>query len=96
MTNELIIKYSLGFAITIFYLQYTIRYSISFRTNLLFTGRLKTFHFFMMWLIPFFWILILKSLTKTTPGSYEIKNKKNPDSFTESGLGQWAEPPPDN
>lgn len=31
----------------------------------------------MIWLIPFIWIFILKSLLKNTPGSYEIKNKNH-------------------
>jgi hypothetical protein len=50
----------------------------------------------MIWLIPFAWILLLKGLTKSTPGSFEFKDKKDKESFTESGLGIWADPPPDN
>jgi hypothetical protein len=50
----------------------------------------------MIWMIPFVWIFILKSLTKPTPGSYKFDNKKNPDSFTERGLGIWADSPPSN
>jgi hypothetical protein len=38
----------------------------------------------MIWLIPFIWILILKSLTKSTPGSYEVKNKIEPKPFSDN------------
>jgi hypothetical protein len=38
----------------------------------------------MIWLIPFIWIFILKSLTKFTPGSYEIKNKGNYKPFSDN------------
>ena len=62
----------------------------------MFTGYLKAFHFLMIWLIPFVWIFILKSLTKSTPGSYKFDNKENSNSFTESGLGIWADSPPGN
>jgi len=95
MSRE-IIKYSLIIILALFYIVYTIRFSFVFKKNILFTGRLKTFHLFMFWIIPFIWILILKSLLKSTPGSYEFEDKKNPESFTESGLGIWADPPPNN
>ena len=95
MSKE-IIKYSLIIILTVFYIVYTIRFSLAFKKNVLLTGRLKTFHFFMFWIIPFIWILILKSVMKSTPGSYEFEDKKNLESFTESGIGIWADPPPDN
>ena len=38
----------------------------------------------MIWIIPFIWILLLKSLTKSTPGSYEIKNKDNTKPFSDN------------
>lgn len=38
----------------------------------------------MMWTVPFVWILILKALTKTTPGSYEVEKKEEPESFSKS------------
>jgi hypothetical protein len=92
----MIIRYSILIALALFYLFYTIRYTITFKKNILFTGYLKAFHFLMIWMIPFVWIFILKSLTKPTPGSYKFDNKKNPDSFTERGLGIWADSPPSN
>jgi len=38
----------------------------------------------MIWLVPFIWILILKSLTPSTPGSYEIKDKGNSKPFSDN------------
>ena len=92
MTKE-IIKYSIASALILFYLIYTIRYSIRFNRNSVFNGRVRVFHFIMIWLIPFVWIFLLTSLMKSTPGSFEVKEKRNPESFTESGLGALADTP---
>ncbi|MEO6229889.1 MAG: hypothetical protein ABIP10_07165 [Ferruginibacter sp.] len=72
---------------------YSFIYTIKFRKTKLFTGNVKTFHLLMIWLVPFIWIFMLKSVTKSTPGSHEFPDKKNPSTFTESGLGMWADPP---
>ena len=93
MTKEVII-YSIVTAWILFYLMYTIKYSIVFKTNVIFTGKTKTFHLIMIWLVPFLWIFLLKSLMKSTPGSFEINEKKNPESFTDIGLGKRIDPPP--
>ena len=93
MPKEIIIKYSILFALILFNLIYTISYSIEFKKNIVFTGQLKKFHFIMIWVVPFLWIFLLKSLMKPTPGSHKFKVKKDPDSFTESGLGVWAGSP---
>jgi hypothetical protein len=75
------IKYIILLVLALAYLIYTVRYSVVFEKNVLFKGHLKTFHFIMIWLIPFVWIFILKILTKSTPGSHEIENKKDSDPF---------------
>lgn len=59
------------------YLVFTIRYSFVLAKSPLFTGGLKTFHLIMIWIIPFFWILLLQAISKTTPGSHEIEDKKS-------------------
>ena len=81
MTKEVVVKYSILFALILFYLIYTIRYSLVFKKNTIFSGRLKAFHFCMIWLIPFIWILLLKGFTKSTPGSHELEKKKDSDPF---------------
>ncbi|MEO5942161.1 MAG: hypothetical protein ABIP30_02265 [Ferruginibacter sp.] len=55
------------------------------RQNILFSKGIRTFHLVMIWVIPFIWILILKALTKRTPGSYEVENKSEPEPFSKSG-----------
>lgn len=89
METKLIIKYALLALLIVFYLVYTIRYAIKFKNNNYFTGRRKTFHSVMIWLFPFFWILILKSFVKPIPGSYEFKDKKDPDKF-EDNTTDWV------
>src|SRR5450631_4418134 len=41
-------------------------------------------HLVLIWLIPFLWILLLKALTKATPGSFEIENKESPIPFSDN------------
>ena len=57
------------------YLIYTFRYALILRNSLLFTGRLKVLHHVLIWLIPFVWIWLLKSFSKTEPGSHEVPEK---------------------
>ena len=84
MTIEIITQALVICGIIIFYLIFTVRYFLVFRKNVIFTGKIKAFHLIMIWLIPFIWILILKSLTKSTPGSYEIENKSEPNPFSDN------------
>jgi len=84
MTRESIVRDLIISAAIIFYLIFTIRYFFVFRKNVVFTGKIKAFHLIMIWLVPFIWILILKSLTQSTPGSYEVKNKGNSKPFSDN------------
>lgn len=59
------------------YLVFTIRYSFVLVKSPLFSDGLKTFHLVLIWIIPFFWILLLQAISKTTPGSHEIEDKKS-------------------
>ncbi len=84
MNKEIIIRdliISLGI---IFYFIITIRYFLTFRYNKIFTGKIKVFHLVMIWLIPFVWILMLKSLTTSTPGSHEVKDKNSLQPFSDN------------
>lgn len=89
---KMVFKYLILTIIFVFYVVYTLRFSIVFRRNILFSGVIRTFHLIMFWLIPFVWIFILKSVMKSTPGSAHFPNKENPESSTESGLGIWIDP----
>jgi hypothetical protein len=78
MTKQITILHLALGVILFFYFFLTVRYFLVIRKSLIFTGKVKSFHLIMVWLIPFVWILILKNITKPTPGSYEVKNKDLP------------------
>jgi len=88
----MILEYSLFAALVICYIVYSFRFTRTFLKNIYFTGGIKTFHLFMIWLVPFLWIFIIKSVTKPTPGSGKFVDKASPESSTESGLGIWMDP----
>jgi hypothetical protein len=84
MENGQIIWFLLIFTLLIIYIIYTIRYFLVVRKSLFFSGKIKVLHLVLIWLIPFIWIFILKNLTKSTPGSYEGKNKDNYKPFSDN------------
>jgi hypothetical protein len=84
MSKEFILRDLIIWILVIVYFIVTIRYFFVFRSNVIFTGKIKVFHLIMIWFIPFIWIFILKSLTKSSPGSYEIKNKLNYKPFSDN------------
>jgi hypothetical protein len=77
MPKETIIKYACLAVFAIFYIAYTIKYSITFSKCILFSKKLKVLHIFLFFLIPFIWIILLKELSKSAPGSYEFPNKSD-------------------
>jgi hypothetical protein len=91
MTKEFILQVLIITGVAIFYLFFTSRYFLSLRQNIIFTGKIKAFHLFMIWVVPFLWILILKALTKSAPGSYEIENKADAEPFSHYGNNMWTE-----
>jgi len=66
---------------TLVYLLYTLRYTLGFKHNKIYEGRIRVFHLIMFWLVPFVWIWLIKELSKPTKGSHEIENKVDPISF---------------
>ena len=84
MTIKIILLDVIIIGVIIFYFAFTLRYFFEFKKNLIFTGKVKIFHLIMIWVIPFLWILVLKSLTKDTPGSYEIEDKSNTKPFSDN------------
>ncbi len=84
MNQESILRTILICIIGIIYFIITFRYFVVFRKNVIFSGKIKAFHLIMIWLIPFIWIFLLKSLTKSTPGSYEMKNKTTYKPFSDN------------
>lgn len=68
----------------IVYLSFTIRDLLFLKKINIFTKKVKLFHTIMVCIIPFIWIMLIKSLIKSTPGSYEIENKAEPTPFSNS------------
>lgn len=75
----------------LFYLIFTIRYALVFRNTIIFSGCLKTFHQIMIWLVPFFWILILQAISKSAPGTWQVEKKED-----NKPLSDAYEPPRSN
>ena len=76
MTTALLI------GLLLFYLAYTFLFAIKFRTNTTFTKAQRLTHNVLIWVIPFLWIFILKSILKPLT----TKEPKNND-FYESEIG---------
>ena len=72
------------------YLVFTIRYYRKLKKNITFSKNVRRFHQVMIWLVPFIWGLFLTSLIKTTPGSYEIEKKDDPQPFSKTGGTMWT------
>jgi hypothetical protein len=69
------------------YFIYTLSFAIKFnRTNTVFSDNQRLLHNFLIWIIPFIWIMIIKTMTIPTPGSGKFKKAK-PSGFYESGIG---------
>lgn len=83
MKSNLVAEYIFIGAILAFYLMYTIKYMLTLKKNPFFKGRRKIFHMLMIWLVPFIWILLLKTFFTPIPGSHRFKNKKDRDHFSE-------------
>ncbi|KYP14139.1 MAG: hypothetical protein A1D16_20010 [Flavihumibacter sp. CACIAM 22H1] len=55
-----------------------------------FSKRLRYLHPVLVWLIPFVWIIILRILTRPTPGSYEIDKSKDEKPFFDAFIYRHA------
>ncbi len=78
--------------IFLIYFFYTLNFAIKFsKTGTYFTNNQIIFHNILIWLIPFFWMMILKTLTKPTHGSSKFKKSKSKGGFYESGIGIWGD-----
>jgi magnesium-transporting ATPase (P-type) len=76
----------------VIYVIYTLNFSIKFnRTNTIFNNNQLLLHNLLIWIIPFFWIVIIKAMIKPTPGSSKFKKTKAKAGFyDESGIGTWG------
>jgi hypothetical protein len=91
MTKDIIIRGIIFLAFAISYLVFTIRYFRELKKNIAFSKGVRVFHLIMIWLVPFVWALLLKGLTKTAPGSYEVEVKEDPQPFSKTGGSMWSQ-----
>jgi hypothetical protein len=75
------IKYMSVITAFVFYFCYTLSYTLKFRKNKIYKGRIRVFHYLMFWLVPFVWVWLIKQLSKSAEGSHKTENKADPISF---------------
>lgn len=69
------------------YFIYTLNFAIQFnRTDTLFSSNQKLLHNIFIWIIPFFWIMIIKTIAKPTHGSDKSKKEKRDSGFYDSDI----------
>lgn len=70
------IKYLL-IGLGVIYFILTLRFMIKFnRQTILFNRKQRIIHSLLFWAIPFFWILLIKSIIKPIPGSISYEREK--------------------
>jgi len=85
-------KYYILFAALSIYLIWTLIFTIKFnRTDIYFNRKQKIVHNILIWLIPFIWIMLIKTMTKPLPGSQGANRKNDKGSFYESGIRIWSD-----
>ncbi|GHN01647.1 hypothetical protein WSM22_31360 [Cytophagales bacterium WSM2-2] len=85
-------KNYLLFGLIAIYVLWTLKFVITFnKTDIYFNKGQKIIHNILIWLIPFIWIIIIKTITKATPGSANYNKTKGGGTFSESGLGLWGD-----
>jgi hypothetical protein len=78
-------------ALAIVYLMYTLNFAIRFnKKHQPFTSLQMVIHNILFWIIPFFWIIIIKSIAKPPAGSHQFKKTNSVGSFYESGIGIYG------
>jgi hypothetical protein len=72
--------------LSIGYLLFTIYHFRLLQKSELYTPAVKIFHLVMIWLVPFVWALLLKALSRSAPGSYEVEKKEEPTPFSDNRI----------
>ena len=76
----------------VIYFIYTLNFAIKFNeARLPLSSSQKLMHNFLIWMIPFFWIMILKGMLEPTPGSAKYKKSKPHGNLYESGIGIFGD-----
>ncbi|HZI25335.1 MAG TPA: hypothetical protein VFD46_09670 [Chryseolinea sp.] len=76
----------------VFYFLFTLNFAIKFnKVDSTFIENQKLIHNVLIWLIPFFWIIILNTVVTPTLGSTKNGKAKSKNGFSESGIGIWTD-----
>ena len=83
--------YFLGL-IFVVYLIFTLNFALKLNKSVThLTDNQLLLHNILIWVIPFFWVIILEAILPPTPGSSKSKKKtKSNGGFYESGIGVWG------
>jgi hypothetical protein len=74
------------------YIVWTLRFAIQFNTSDRYLyQKQKLLHNFLIWLVPFIWIMMLKTMASPTPGSSDKRRVRDKGAFSESGLTSWGD-----
>jgi hypothetical protein len=71
---------------------YTLRFAIIFNrtADIYFNKKQKVLHNILIWLIPFFWIMIVKTVASPPVETRNPKKRQSKGKFYESGIGIWG------
>jgi hypothetical protein len=71
---------------------YTLRFALVFNrtADTYFNKKQKTLHNILIWLIPFFWIMIVKTVASSPTQTKNSRKSRSKGKFYESGIGIWG------
>lgn len=71
---------------------YTLRFALIFNrtADIYFNKKQKVLHSILIWLIPFFWIMIVKTVASPPVETKHSKRGRSNGKFYESGIGIWG------
>lgn len=72
---------------------YTLRFALAFNrtADIYFTRKQKIIHNILIWLIPFFWIMIVKTVASPSPTTKNSTKNRGKGNFFESGIAIWGD-----
>jgi len=82
--------YFLGLIFAVYFI-FTLHFAIKLNRSVThLTDAQLLLHNILIWIIPFFWVIILETTIPPTPGSSKSKKTKSNGGFYESGIGIWG------
>jgi hypothetical protein len=82
--------YFLGLIFAV-YLIFTLKFAIKLNKSVThLSDNQLLLHNILIWVIPFFWVIILEAILPPTPGSSKSKKTKSNGGFYESGIAIWG------